>query len=106
MKRWLASTSVFLVLAAVLVLCALLGLVMARTTLVRLGYELSALEEQHQKLVAAHTALKTELAARRAPDRMLREGKQRFRLELASPEQVVTVRAAASSRQASGSEQP
>jgi hypothetical protein len=67
---------------------------MARTRLVRLGYQLSALEEEHRHLAAEEAALKTELAARRAPDRMLREGKSRFHLDLVRPEQIVTVRPA------------
>ena len=60
----------------------------------RLGYELSALQQEKQSLESDLAALKTELAARRAPDRMLREGRQRFRLELATPEQITTVRRA------------
>lgn len=89
---WVASWPFVYVLCAVLLLCALLGRVMARTTLVRLGYELSALEEEHTKLQSELQALRTEFAARRAPDRMARDGQKMFHLELARPEQVVTVR--------------
>lgn len=92
LKRAATSGPFIYVLAAVLLLCALLGRVMARTTLVRLGYELSTLEDEHQQLQSELQALRTELAARRAPDRMAKEGRQRFHLELARPEQVVSVR--------------
>lgn len=92
LRRIVTSGPFVYVFSAALLLCALLGRVMARTTLVRLGYELSALEDEHQKLQTDMQALRTELAARRAPDRMAKDGRQRFHLELARPEQVVTVR--------------
>lgn len=98
MKVWrdfkmLMSSSAFVyVLCAAVLLCAMLGRVMARTTIVRLGYDLSATQEDHQQLVVELQALRTEVAARRSPDRMLREGKTHFHLELARPEQIVTVR--------------
>ena len=92
MRNWLASNTVLYFLAAFLVLSALLGRVMARTTLVRLGYELSAADEAHQKLVTDLQALRTEVAARRSPDRLLRDGKKNFHLEPARAEQILTVR--------------
>jgi hypothetical protein len=92
MKKALASNTFLYFLAATLVLCALLGRVMARTTLVRLGYELSAAEEDHQKLVGDLQALRTEFAARRSPDRLLRDGKKSFHLEPARAEQIFTMK--------------
>ena len=93
MKHWLGSNTFLYFLAATLVLCALLGRVMARTSLVRLGYELSAAEEKiTEKLVGDLQALRTEFAARRSPDRLLRDGKKNFRLEPARAEQIYTVR--------------
>jgi len=91
-KTMLTSSALVYVLCAAVVLCAMLGRVMIRTTIVRLGYELSATQEDHQQLVVELQALRTEVAARRSPDRMLREGKTHFRLELARPEQILTVR--------------
>jgi len=91
-KTLMSSSALVYVLCAVLVLCAMIGRVMARTTIVRLGYELSAAQDDHQLLVVELQALRTEVAARRSPDRMLREGKAHFHLELARPEQIVTVR--------------
>ena len=70
LKRVVTSGPFVYVLAASLLLCALLGRVMARTTLVRLGYELSTLEDEHQKLQGDLQALRSDMAARRAPDRM------------------------------------
>ena len=91
LKRLLGSTSVLFFLAACLVLAALTGRVLARTTIVRLGYELSALESKNRELNAELNALRTELAARRAPEQLMREGRGRFSLDLPKPEQVITV---------------
>jgi cell division protein FtsL len=89
--RFFSSTTLLLVLAAGLVLAALLGRVAARTTVVRLGYELSALQAKNQQLAGELNALRTELAARRAPDALAKEARVRFGMDAPKPEQIVTV---------------
>ncbi len=91
MRRILASTPALLVLCAVLVGAALIGRVKSRTTVVRLGYELSAANQKNQQLLSELAALRTELAARRSPDALAREGKLRFGLDAPRAEQIVTI---------------
>jgi cell division protein FtsL len=90
-RRLLSSTTSLLLLCAGLVLSALAGRVMARTTVVRLGYELSSLQAKNEKLAAELNALRTELAARRAPDALAKEARSRFGMDAPSAEQIVTV---------------
>lgn len=91
LRKALTSTTLLLLLAATTVLVALLGRVMARTNVVRLGYELSALQAENQRLASELNALRTELAARRAPDALAKEGRARFGLDAPKPEQLVIV---------------
>src|SRR3954468_1162566 len=91
LKRLVGSTTVLFLLAAAVVLAALIGRVVARTTIVRLGYELSQLETKNQTLSSELNALRTELAARRAPEQLLREGRTHFQLDVPKPEQIITV---------------
>ena len=81
LRAFSTSTPVLLVLCAATVLSALVGRVMARTTVVRLGYTLSTLQQQNQTLAQEPNALRTELAARRAG----------FLLDAPKAEQIVTV---------------
>jgi cell division protein FtsL len=92
MKKYLSSTPLLLILCACTVLSALIGRVMARTTVVRLGYDLSALQAKNNQLATELNALRTELAARRAPDALAKEARAKFSLEAPSAEQLVTVR--------------
>jgi hypothetical protein len=89
-RRVIGSTPALSLFCACLVLSALFGRVVARTTIVRLAYELSALDATSRELAAELNALRTELAARRAPEQLLRDGK-RFELDIPSQEQIITV---------------
>jgi hypothetical protein len=91
LKRIVGSNTFLLLLAAALVLVSLLGRVAARTRLVRLGYEVSALETERQALETELQALRTELLSRHAPDQMLKDGRQRFHLDYPRPEQIVSI---------------
>ncbi|MCC6810072.1 MAG: cell division protein FtsL [Deltaproteobacteria bacterium] len=91
LRAFFTSTPVLLVLCAATVLSALVGRVMARTTVVRLGYTLSTLQQQNQSLAQELNALRTELAARRAPDALAKEARGRFLLDAPKAEQIVTV---------------
>lgn len=92
LARALTSTTMLLCLAAALSLSALIGRVVARTTLVRLGYELSALNKKNQQLTSELNALRTELAARRAPDALAKEASARFGLYPPTATQLISIR--------------
>jgi outer membrane murein-binding lipoprotein Lpp len=91
LRKILSSTTTLLLLCAVLLLTAFVGRVASRTTIVRLGYELSTQNARHERLSTELNALRTELAARRSPDALAREGKARFGLDAPRAEQIVTV---------------
>ena len=91
LRKVFGSTSVLLLMCAVLILTAFVGRVKGRTTIVRLAYELSAQNAKHQQLTTELNALRTELSSRRSPDALAREGRSRFGLEAPRAEQIITV---------------
>lgn len=104
-KEWLKSWSAGwalrverLSLNAILLLCAAALLmsttakIKMRTTVVQLGYQLSRLQQEEMSLSSELSALKTELAARRAPEKLLREGRARYGLDFPKSEQVIVVK--------------
>ena len=75
-------------LIAAPVTAAALFYVWTHITTVRLGYELSEAGEAHRALLERHRALKLDVAALKAPQRLRRLG-QSYGLGAPRPEQVV-----------------
>ncbi len=97
MKASLSLLSVVLELLPSALLCALLAAfgvlhVTSRVMVVRIGYELSHLEQKNRALVREHDRLKLELATLKSPHRLEKLSRERLGMSPPGPGTVVPVR--------------
>jgi hypothetical protein len=73
------------------VVAAGLFYVWTRVATLRLGYELSRAGAVHRTLIEHNRGLRIEAASLKAPDRLARLGREKYRLEPPRPSQVLRV---------------
>jgi cell division protein FtsL len=80
---WIALLGVFIT--------ELLGYTWARTQCVQVGYEISALSKEQQRLNELQANLRVELARLKAPQRITRIAQEKLGLTLPTPKQTLVM---------------